>query len=236
MADALPELNSSVTWSSPTRPTSRWTRTPPCRPRFGITIRRWRCSPAPTGWTRSGWCAVAARLLRPAGFVCIEHADVKVTPPSRCWSGPAAFRGVRDHRDLTGRSAFRRPAVQALTGTREQSHRREDVYLWQDGRVSATADEPEPWAYRRFDCTGDDPDVLRRGDRGRPAGRRAGECVVLPTDTVYGIGGGCVQRLRRPAAAGRQGTGSRHAAAGVDRRAQPDPRPGRRGARSRPRT
>ncbi len=62
----------------------------------------------------------AARLLRPAGFVCVEHADVQGesavavlvgngavsvpggTPPVP----PGTFRGVRDHRDLTGRPRF----------------------------------------------------------------------------------------------------------------------------------
>ena len=40
---------------------------------------------------------------------------------------------------------------------------------------------------RRFDC--DDPDERRRGHRRRPrSAARRGELVVLPTDTVYGIG------------------------------------------------
>jgi release factor glutamine methyltransferase len=63
---------------------------------------------------------VAARLLRPAGFVCIEHADVQGESAVAVLAGsgavsipggtppvpPGTFRGVRDHRDLTGRPRF----------------------------------------------------------------------------------------------------------------------------------
>jgi release factor glutamine methyltransferase len=50
--------------------------------------------------------AVAARLLRPAGFVCVEHADVQGEAAVAVLVGNGAFRGVRDHRDLTGRPRF----------------------------------------------------------------------------------------------------------------------------------
>jgi release factor glutamine methyltransferase len=50
--------------------------------------------------------AVAARLLRPAGFVCVEHADVQQESAVGVLVGSGAFRGVRDHRDLTGRPRF----------------------------------------------------------------------------------------------------------------------------------
>jgi len=54
--------------------------------------------------------------------------------------------------------------------------------------------------YERYDCTGDDPVALAEATE---AARRAvedGECIVLPTDTVYGIGAdafeaAAVQRL-----------------------------------------
>ena len=42
--------------------------------------------------------------------------------------------------------------------------------------------------YRRFDCTGDDPESLAAADDAARAAVEAGECIVLPTDTVYGIG------------------------------------------------
>jgi L-threonylcarbamoyladenylate synthase len=42
--------------------------------------------------------------------------------------------------------------------------------------------------YRRWDCTGDDPELLARAEDDARAAIEAGECIVLPTDTVYGIG------------------------------------------------
>jgi tRNA threonylcarbamoyl adenosine modification protein (Sua5/YciO/YrdC/YwlC family) len=74
------------------------------------------------------------------------------------------------------------------------------------GRVSALPDpesepavasaddgaEPvEPVAdlgYRRWDCTSDDPELRARAEDDARAAIEAGECIVLPTDTVYGIG------------------------------------------------
>jgi len=65
--------------------------------------------------------------------------------------------------------------------------------------------EPEAPTYQRFDCTGDD--VAAAADAAREAVER-GECVVLPTDTVYGIGADAfspdaVQRLLDAKARGR---------------------------------
>lgn len=51
--------------------------------------------------------------------------------------------------------------------------------------------EPEPvkdLGYRRWDCTGEDPEELARATDDARAAIEAGECIVLPTDTVYGIG------------------------------------------------
>ena len=42
--------------------------------------------------------------------------------------------------------------------------------------------------YRRFDCTSDDPEALARAADAARAAIERGECIVLPTDTVYGIG------------------------------------------------
>ena len=50
------------------------------------------------------------------------------------------------------------------------------------------AETEPPVSYRRFDCTAGDPS---RNAEAIEAARRAieaGECIVLPTDTVYGIG------------------------------------------------
>ncbi len=49
---------------------------------------------------------VAARLLRPAGFVVAEHADVQGESAVEVFVRHGAFRGVRDHRDLNQRPRF----------------------------------------------------------------------------------------------------------------------------------
>lgn len=61
-------------------------------------------------------------------------------------------------------------------------------------------EEPDAASHQRFDCTGDDPDALDEATEAARAAVEAGECIVLPTDTVYGIGadafsGDAVQRL-----------------------------------------
>ena len=42
--------------------------------------------------------------------------------------------------------------------------------------------------YRRFDCTGDDPASIADAYEAARQAISDGECIVLPTDTVYGIG------------------------------------------------
>jgi len=49
-------------------------------------------------------------------------------------------------------------------------------------------DEVTAAAYRRFDCTVADPAALAEAAEAARTAVEAGECVVLPTDTVYGIG------------------------------------------------
>jgi release factor glutamine methyltransferase len=48
----------------------------------------------------------AARLLRPSGLLCIEHADVQGESAPQILVQHGAFVGVRDHSDLTGRPRF----------------------------------------------------------------------------------------------------------------------------------
>jgi release factor glutamine methyltransferase len=48
----------------------------------------------------------AVRLLRPAGLLCVEHADVQGESVQQILLDSKAFAGVRDHRDLAGRSRF----------------------------------------------------------------------------------------------------------------------------------
>ena len=50
--------------------------------------------------------AEAARLLRPAGLLCIEHADVQGESAQRVLVQHGGFAGVRDHLDLSGRPRF----------------------------------------------------------------------------------------------------------------------------------
>jgi L-threonylcarbamoyladenylate synthase len=54
--------------------------------------------------------------------------------------------------------------------------------------VSSSVDEPETLGYQRFDCTGDQPALLATATEAAREAIEAGECIVLPTDTVYGIG------------------------------------------------
>jgi L-threonylcarbamoyladenylate synthase len=65
------------------------------------------------------------------------------------------------------------------------------------GRVS---EEGGATAYRRYDCTDSDPVVVEEAAEAARQAVERGECIVLPTDTVYGIGadafsGEAVQRL-----------------------------------------
>ena len=50
--------------------------------------------------------AEAARLLRPAGLLCVEHADVQGESAQQVLVQHGGFAAVRDHRDLAGRSRF----------------------------------------------------------------------------------------------------------------------------------
>jgi release factor glutamine methyltransferase len=50
--------------------------------------------------------AEAARLLRPAGLLCVEHADVQGESAQQVVLDHGGFAGVRDHLDLAGRARF----------------------------------------------------------------------------------------------------------------------------------
>jgi L-threonylcarbamoyladenylate synthase len=54
--------------------------------------------------------------------------------------------------------------------------------------VSVTAGEPEAQAFLRFDCTGKDLAYRAAATEAAKEAVEAGGCIVLPTDTVYGIG------------------------------------------------
>jgi release factor glutamine methyltransferase len=48
----------------------------------------------------------AARLLRPAGLLCVEHADIQGESAQQILLDHGAFAAVRDHRDLAGKPRF----------------------------------------------------------------------------------------------------------------------------------
>ena len=52
---------------------------------------------------------------------------------------------------------------------------------------SEATPEPEP-QFARFDCTVDDPVALATATEAARRAVEQGECIVMPTDTVYGIG------------------------------------------------
>jgi L-threonylcarbamoyladenylate synthase len=56
------------------------------------------------------------------------------------------------------------------------------------GRVSTAVDDPSSLGFQRFDCTGDEPGQHAAATEAARKAIEAGECIVLPTDTVYGIG------------------------------------------------
>jgi release factor glutamine methyltransferase len=49
---------------------------------------------------------VAARLLRPGGWVCAEHAEVQSAAVVQLFAEVGAFSGIADHLDLTDRPRF----------------------------------------------------------------------------------------------------------------------------------
>lgn len=59
---------------------------------------------------------VAARLLKPAGLLCFEHADVQGESAPAVVAAHGGFTAVRDHRDLTGRPRFTTAVRARLTG------------------------------------------------------------------------------------------------------------------------
>jgi tRNA threonylcarbamoyl adenosine modification protein (Sua5/YciO/YrdC/YwlC family) len=74
--------------------------------------------------------------------------------------------------------------------------------------VSVTAGEPDALGFLRFDCTGEEPGIRAAAIEAAREAIEAGECVVLPTDTVYGIGADAfsaeaVQRLLNAKGRGR---------------------------------
>ena len=71
-------------------------------------IRRWRWFSGQDGLDAIRVVvAEAARLLRPAGLLCVEHADVQGESAQQVVLDHGGFSGVRDHPDLAGRATIR---------------------------------------------------------------------------------------------------------------------------------
>ena len=51
-----------------------------------------------------------------------------------------------------------------------------------------TAGEPDSLGFQRFDCSNKESEVLAVATEAARDAVEAGKCIVLPTDTVYGIG------------------------------------------------
>ena len=96
----------STSWSA-TRRTSRWRPGSRWPPRRATTTRTSRCSPATTGWTRSGrWSSARPRCCGPGGVVGAEHADVQGESAPAVFAAAGRWTDVRDHRDLAGRPRY----------------------------------------------------------------------------------------------------------------------------------
>ena len=137
--------------------------------------------------------ATAARLLRPGGLR-LHRARRRAGRggASRCWSGTAPSAAYATIVDLTGRPRFV-TAVRTLTRARAMRPATSDRVRRSSGTDGAASSEragrrARVRGYRRFDCTGDDPGVHAAATEAARQAVEAGECIVLPTDTVYGIG------------------------------------------------
>ena len=106
LADAFPTSTARSTWCCATRPTSRSRPSSPSPRRRATTTRTWRCSPATTGWTRSGCSSGSPRgcCARRRGGRRARRRAGGVRPAVFAASG--RWADVRDHRDLAGRPRY----------------------------------------------------------------------------------------------------------------------------------
>ena len=194
-------------------PSTSWSSNPPYVPADGRHPRPRGARARPGARPVGRWRRRARRHARrrspapptccaPAALLVVEHADVQ---------GAAVVGAARRHRRVASRSpttATSPGATASRTGRRDAGGSRREPLLRL--RRSPTERDPRPRA------------------RPRPAARR-GQLVVLPTDTVYGLGCDAfsARRVRCPARG--QGPRARHAGAGP-RRQPAHPRRPRRGA------
>ncbi|GAB2849635.1 peptide chain release factor N(5)-glutamine methyltransferase [Actinocorallia aurea] len=108
LAGALPELNGRVDLvvsNPPYIPMSEWEYVP-------VDVREHDPAPALWGGGDDGLDAVRAvertarRLLRPGGFVAVEHSDLQGAPVYWIFAEEHGWRDVRNRRDLTDRDRY----------------------------------------------------------------------------------------------------------------------------------
>ncbi|MDX6743743.1 peptide chain release factor N(5)-glutamine methyltransferase [Actinocorallia sp. A-T 12471] len=108
LASALPELNGRVDLvvsNPPYIPMSEWEYVP-------VDVREHDPAPALWGGGDDGLDAVRAvertahRLLRPGGFVAVEHSDLQGAPVYWIFAEERGWRDVRNRRDLTDRDRY----------------------------------------------------------------------------------------------------------------------------------
>lgn len=108
LADALPELNDSVDLvisNPPYIPMSEWEYVPADVRDFDPPLALW-------GGGDDGLNAIrvveatARRLLRPGGYVAVEHSDLQGNAVYWVFTEENGWRGTRNRRDLTDRDRF----------------------------------------------------------------------------------------------------------------------------------
>ncbi|ROO89869.1 release factor glutamine methyltransferase [Actinocorallia herbida] len=108
LGSALPELNGRVDLvvsNPPYIPMSEWEYVP-------VDVREHDPAPALWGGGDDGLDAVRAvertarRLLRPGGFVAVEHSDLQGAPVYWIFAEEHGWRDVRNRRDLTDRDRY----------------------------------------------------------------------------------------------------------------------------------
>ena len=185
----LSDLDGAVDSSSPTRPTCP---TAPASREVADHDPPLALWGGPDGLdVVRGLLVTAARLLRPGGWLGIEHADQQGEPLPALVRAHGAFTDVADHPDLAGRPRF-------------TTARRVLIRLW--GRLLPRG---RPL---RLQPT---PTQRAAGLDAAAAAINRGELVLLPTDTVYGVGRRRLHPRRRDRPAGGQGPRPDDARAGA---------------------
>ena len=140
--------------------------------------------------------SLAGRWLRPGGLFAVEHDDTTSSETVELVYGTGLFDDIVARQDLAGRPRF-------VTARRWGHHRlrgREAV-----SRAATMQSEAMRWRHHPpagvgapplvgeaapmtevFDCA--DPDQRSRGIASAVGALKGGRLVVMPTDTVYGIG------------------------------------------------